>query len=91
MLGYGQIESFNNNGNLYQFLTAPGVGKYSGAVVATVNGKKNSNFVNVVNVESDQLFLDNKEVKDDADMKYTDLHSLVGMCYFTYLDEIFFV
>lgn len=84
MLGYGQIEAFTREGKLYHFLTAPGTGKYSGAVVATVDGQRISNFANVVNVKDDNLFLDNKQVRDDPTMEYTAQHALVGMSSYSY-------
>uniref|UniRef100_A0A7M5XGG6 Uncharacterized protein n=2 Tax=Clytia hemisphaerica TaxID=252671 RepID=A0A7M5XGG6_9CNID len=78
MLGTGGVQSFNNEGKLYQFISAPGSGRYIGAVVSTVDGDKNSNFVNKVNLKDDTTFLRSAEVKNDDSKSFTAQHAMVG-------------
>ncbi|XP_066930869.1 integrin alpha-V-like [Clytia hemisphaerica] len=80
LLGNGNVQSFNSNGSLYQFISTSGSGKYTGALVTTADGEKISNFMNVLDIDdmgSDKDFINNGKVFADK-LEYTNRSSLLG-------------
>ena len=51
---------------------------FTGAVVATTAGKKNSKFVTLLDYEDDYVVYENRELEQNRSLVQADRHSLVG-------------